>query len=507
MFPSGENRIAMFYFSSDHRVQGPGFEIMVKQHSCDDQMNSHENRLDNNHVNHGNRMNCDRVISRETDIITSPFYPNDYGSGLKCRYTIIKSSNDVCFVRLQFVSFDMESSPDCRADYLMLDATRERLCRNSLMSQERMVAFGPDGQVRLTFNSDAQVARPGFKILMNQIRGSCNNNWNNKASWNTSIYTQTPVSGYYPQQPILPPPINPVNRIGNINPSNFPNIERTRVCNTTSASFVVIASEGYPRFYRPNTDCIYRIKKRDARVCALEVFFQDFSVGSWDSTSTGRCINDFVKISDQYFCGMRKNERVIHDFPDGVNAIDLRFYTDHIPDNYPGFVIEVRQVDTCNGVGRSSFPNLYGSSLPPYDYGSRASTKGVTPYGPVYRSGSTPVGVSSVQPSGGPYCGTQEFTEEKFEILSPGYEKGLYAKFTDCHYTIRKMHYTVCALEVKFKAFSLENSSRNGCDKDFLQFGKDVKICGKLPFDTIRELTLRMSMLSLTDCDFSRRYV
>ena len=459
MFPAGANRIAMFYFSSDQKVQGPGFEMTIRQHSCDDVMNSHENRVD--HV-HQNTM-CDQVITREKDVITSPFYPNDYGSGLKCKYTIIRSSSDVCHVRLQFISFDMEPSPDCRADYLMLDSTRERLCRTNVMSSERIVAFGQDGQVRLTFSSDAQVARPGFKIVMNQLRGSCNTpgvKFGN--SWNTTGNSGIPFPPIIPSSP-------------GVNRGFVP--ENTRICNSTSASFVVIASEGYPSAYRPNTDCIYRINRRDSRVCGLEVFFQDFSVGTWES---GRCINDFLKIGDQYFCGFRKNERVVQAFPDGINSIDLRFFTDHII-NFPGFVIEVRQVDIC-GTG---YPNLYTpaySNVPvsPYDL-----SRGSKDVGPVYRSGSAPTGTSSTSPSGGPYCGTQVFTEEKFELLSPGYEKGLYSKFTDCHYTIRKMHYTVCALEVKFKAFSLEDSSRSGCDRDFVQFGKSVKLCGKLPFDTI----------------------
>lgn len=463
MFPAGSNRIAMFYFSSDQRVQGPGYELTVKQHSCDDVMNSHENRVDHVHQN----TVCDQVITLEKDVITSPFYPDDYGSGLKCKYTIVKSSNDVCYVRLQFVNFDMEASPECRSDYLMLDATRERLCRNSVTSSEKIVPFGVDDQVRLTFSSDAQVTRPGFKIIMNQLRNSCVNRPGVRVgnSWNTTIQSGIPFPAISPILPV-------VNRFNGFVP------EHTRVCNSTSASYVMIASEGFPSHYRPNTDCIYRINRRDARVCALEVFFQDFSVGTWDR---GRCINDFLKIGDQYFCGFRKNERVIQQFPDGINSIDLRFFTDHV-NNYPGFVIEVRQLDSCR------YPPLYGvtsPSLPVSPYDLSPGTKGSSDAGSVYRSGSAPAGTSSTAAAGGPYCGTQVFTDEKFELLSPGYEKGMYAKFTDCHYTIRKMHYTVCAVEVKFKAFSLEDSGKNGCDRDFVQFGNSVKLCGKLPFDTI----------------------
>lgn len=450
----------MFYFSSDKRVQGPGFDLMIRQHSCDEVMNSHENRIDHMHQN----TMCDQIITRERDVITSPFYPNDYGSGLKCRYTIVRASQDVCHVRLQFISFDVEPSPDCRSDYLMLDATRERLCRSNVLASERIIPFGHDGQIKLTFSSDAQVTRPGFKILMDQLKGSCATGYvpgsQYPTLWNATRPDLVPFAPIVPMSPVT-------NRFGlPLAPEN------TRICNSTAASFVMIASEGYPRQYRPNTDCIYRINKRDSRVCSLEIFFQDFSVGTWDN---GRCINDFLKIGDQYFCGYRKNERLIQEFPSGINSIDIRFFTDSHT-NYPGFVIEVRQLESCR-----TRVDLGRNAPSPYDLTGFKGTR----LGPVYRSGSSPVGTSSISPAGGPYCGSQVFTEEKFELLSPGYEKGRYAKFTDCHYTIRKMHYTVCALEVKFKAFSLEEAGSSGCDRDFLQFGNSVKLCGKLPFDTI----------------------
>ena len=445
--------MAMFYFSSDQRAQGPGYELMIRQHSCDDFMNIHENHVD--HVRQ-NTM-CDQIITRERDVITSPFYPNDYGLGLKCRYTIVRSSSDVCYVRLRFLSFDIEPSPECRSDYLMLDATRERLCRSNMIPTERTLPFAADGQIKLTFSSDSRVSRPGFKIMMDQLRGSCSSSFTPHVgiigAWN--------VSG----RPGAPPVKTGINRFGSVLP------DQSRICNTTSASFVMIASEGYPIQYRANTDCIYRIKRHDARVCSLDVFFQDFSVGTWDN---GRCINDFLKIADQHYCGYRRNERLLIEFPVGVDYIDLRFFTDDVV-NYPGFVIEVRQVDRCSAVLPAPYVPLPGPVVP---YDASSGFKGV---GPVYRSDSTPIGVSA----GSAYCGPQVLTDEKFEMLSPGYEKGGYSRFTDCHYTIRKTHYTVCALEVKFKTFSLEDS--RACEHDFLQIGSSVKLCGKMPFDTTSE--------------------
>ena len=446
MFPSGGNRIAMFYFSSDSRAQGPGYDIAIRQHSCDDAMNSHENRLDVKHKTH--MRNCDTMINRDQEVITSPYYPNDYSNNLRCRYTIVRQEVGTCYARLRFLNLDLEQSPDCTVDYLMIDSTGERLCRTD-PNQEKIIRFDPSGQIGMTFVTDHQVSRSGFKILMDQLKGSCNRDIN---------------SGNYPNYPIVPQvPVLP-----------FAPVEHTRICNTTSATFLIIASEHYPNHYRSNTDCIYRINRNNRNVCALEVFFQDFSVGTWDA---GRCINDYLRIGEEYFCGYRKHQRVLHPFPASSRSIDLRFFTDSLI-NYPGFVLEIRQLETCEGLNFAAVSDVSfrsnGLPVAPYDWSLKRT--------PTFRSGGT------LQPtSGGPFCGTQVFTEEMFDILSPGYEKGRYEKFTDCHYTIRKMHYTVCALEVKFKAFSLEDSSDKGCDKDFLQFGNNVKLCGKLPFETMSE--------------------
>jgi len=264
-----------------------------------------------------------------------------------------------------------------------------------------------------------------------------------------------------------------------------------RICNYSSASFLIISSENYPNNYRPNTDCVYRINKRDNRVCALEFYFQDFSVGSWetDSSRSQVCYNDFVKIGNQYFCGFRKNERIVQEFPNGIDFIDIRFFTDDLV-NYPGFVMEVRQIDVCGGglflgTGSGSGSFRSGRKIPvdiPPQFQDRE--KGVV-------TNLVPLLPSNPAPTGGPFCGTKTFSEESFDILSPGFNdpKNRYEPYTDCHYTIKKVHFTVCALEVRFNILALEGEdAEKQCSRDYLQLGPEVKVCGKLAKPTTSKL-------------------
>lgn len=79
----------------------------------------------------------------------------------------------------------------------------------------------------------------------------------------------------------------------------------------------------------------------------------------------------------------------------------------------------------------------------------------------------------------------QSLIQEKLvKIQSP--EFGLtstiqYKPFLDCDYTIQKYSRDVCAVEVRFESFSLEES--RGCNKDYLDINNEMRLCGKLPSD------------------------
>ena len=85
-------------------------------------------------------------------------------------------------------------------------------------------------------------------------------------------------------------------------------------------------------------------------------------------------------------------------------------------------------------------------------------------------------------------------TEEIVRIQSPKY--GLttvqtpmgYEPFLDCDYLIQKSSPNVCALEIRFESFALEDSRL--CNKDYLEISDQsgaggMKLCGRLPKNTI----------------------
>lgn len=450
MFPAGTNRVAAFYFSSDSKAQGPGYDLTVRQHSCDEAMNPpYEDRLRPSST-------CDQFISKERDMILSPGYPSDYSPGSVCQYSVLKYSDDVCYLRIKFVSFDLEDHADCRSDYLMIDSTGEKLCGSGPRGTraDKLIPFSSDGTIKMTFVSDSQVSRSGFKLLLEQVRNSC-------------ILSPDMVIGV-PGGPLFPSagsalPAIPFGRPSSIIPSIPP-----RICNYSSSSQITFYSDRYPSPYGNDIDCVYRVYRRDAKVCSVEVFFREFSVGTWENRN---CINDWVKIGQQFYCGYRKNERVITEFPPGLDFLDIRFFTD-AHTNYPGFVIEIRQLDTCRP-GHSVLSDRSGRKFP-LDQGIEITqvVDNVTPV-----SGG----------SSGPFCGTKDIKTETFDIVSSNYDRSKYEKWSDCHYKVHKVHYTVCALEVNFMSFALEDSP--DCKKDFVQFGEKegVRLCGRLPKGTTRK--------------------
>jgi len=87
-------------------------------------------------------------------------------------------------------------------------------------------------------------------------------------------------------------------------------------------------------------------------------------------------------------------------------------------------------------------------------------------------------------------------TEDVVRIQSPKF--GLltnmgYEPFLDCDYLIQKSSPAVCALEIRFESFALEES--RSCAKDYLEFNSTgLRMCGRLPSDTMSKLEPRESI-------------
>ena len=289
-------------------------------------------------------------------------------------------------------------------------------------------------ELRVIFNSDRQTSRPGFRIRTEQILNSCSN---------PVIETKPVVEGesLIPvaiQQPfVAEKPFTPTPDL-RVKPTITP-----QICASSSAIVSTFQSDNYPLAYNAYTNCVYRVFRASRGVCRIEVDFQDFDVGVEDLTHK-LCINGYVEINHVKYCGRRQREKVIIDFGPEKSEITFRFHTESAV-RYGGFRIVVRQLD--NNCQHNHISHEF----------SPASTES---------------------------CNKMQFSEKSLQILSPHYETGTYQPFLDCQYIIRKMSFDVCALEVRFDTFALEESK--SCVKDYLQIGS-IKLCGKVPFGDTSE--------------------
>uniref|UniRef100_T1KI84 CUB domain-containing protein n=1 Tax=Tetranychus urticae TaxID=32264 RepID=T1KI84_TETUR len=210
------------------------------------------------------------------------------------------------------------------------------------------------------------------------------------------------------------------------------------VCDSSNTMKGVFRSGNYPAPYPANVNCIYRIEKYSRSVCRVTIMFSDFSVGTWERRV---CVNDHLSIDGKRYCGYRRGEVITIDFPADQSHIDLTFKTDST-DHYGGFRIDYQQ-ETAN-CGYSSINRRLIST--------------------------------------GESCTGQIFYRTSFQISTPGIDSGSYEDNLDCGYLVRKASYDVCALEVKFNLFDLEESPN--CVKDHLEI-EGIKVCGKLPSDSV----------------------
>ena len=276
--------------------------------------------------------------------------------------------------------------------------------------------------MRIIFNSDRQTTRPGFRLKAEQLPDSCTH----------PIIDAKPVVEAIPiadplviDQSATRVPINTIKPL-------------PQICSSSSAIVSTFQSDNYPLAYNAYTNCVYRIFRTSRQVCRLEVELQDFDVGVEDLTHKF-CTNGYFEINSIKYCGRRKAEKILVDFPGDKQEITFRFHTESAV-RYGGFRIQVRQLDD----------NCQHNHIP-HEF-SPASTE---------------------------TCNKLQFSEKTLQILSPHYDTGSYRPFLDCEYRIQKATHDVCALEVRFDEFALEESK--SCYKDYLQIGT-MKLCGKLPY-------------------------
>ena len=109
---------------------------------------------------------CSGTFDNEQNEITTPNYPNDYTSSKTCYWNVNAPSGKR--VELRFVDFKLESSSNCRYDYLEIydgassgsSKIGNRLCGSTRPSNK--VSSG--NRLYLKWRSDDSEHHSGFKI-------------------------------------------------------------------------------------------------------------------------------------------------------------------------------------------------------------------------------------------------------------------------------------------------------------------------------------------------------
>ncbi|GMS80057.1 hypothetical protein PENTCL1PPCAC_2232, partial [Pristionchus entomophagus] len=115
------------------------------------------------------------------DTLTSPNYPRNYPDGKGCSWNVGFQSNRR--IQIEIVDLDIEDSPDCSSDSLVIANSAYAAMRKSRMNvfcggiskyNETTLVF-PVGRVFIRFDADKQNNGRGFKLIISEILEECSN--------------------------------------------------------------------------------------------------------------------------------------------------------------------------------------------------------------------------------------------------------------------------------------------------------------------------------------------
>lgn len=376
----------------------------------------------------------------------------------------------------------------------------------------------PAGSIALQFVTNAELGYSGFEVKIEQIPNSCPDAYRRPRTfdWATLTTGLESNAGH-----IFPAGFH--RRFGGSR--DFSTNLALPLCASSPETKITFDSPNFPLTYSPNTDCIYRVYRANERICALEVTFTEFSVGSGGDLQ--HCPNDFLEINAHRYCGFRKGERFRLFWPVSVPQLNIRFFAD-ATEQMLGFRLNIRQLQDkdCRGgvepelvgsYGSGLAAAVYGGALAPsaygtdnyggssnYELGLRSSNNSYGTFSPSLQPASNQNGWSSAAASNnqmvtadnlhyfnqktafgiGPYCPATEHRERRFRIHSPGYGQHHYQPNLNCVFRVWKAISEVCALRFTFHDLRLQSSS--GCKKDSLVLASH-RFCGHLPQDSIRK--------------------
>lgn len=330
---------------------------------------------------------CDQVVNRNIEYVRSPNFPSNYPTVTRCIYSIVKSDINVCQVRLNILSLDLEYTNGCRNDYFMIETTGEKLCGRLSAPETRVINYyGFSRDIRLIFNSDRQTTGAGFEVRVEQVPNSCDEGNNNNRTLNREVATlggsnpavagrsfTDPVRGGRLIQSNQPPSAQALVTPNALNTTTITNVlpaSSPRICRTTAVPETIFESDNFPLPYPGGVDCLYKIFRANRNVCRLEIEFVNFSVGTAQmdmdrtelnrvveqqtmETSAANCINDFLEIDSIRYCGNREGKKVAISFPRMLSEVSMRFVT-FASDRFSGFRIKVTLFDILSYFGEKA---------------------------------------------------------------------------------------------------------------------------------------------------------
>ncbi|XP_046548070.1 cubilin-like [Haliotis rubra] len=193
---------------------------------------------------------CNQVLTSDNGALTSPGN-GSYANNEHC-VTVITGPNTPYTLVVSFTTFDLESSSNCRYDYLEVDtglSSSQKGCGSSW--SDRTVEYTSDGgNVTLTFSSDSSQTGAGYAAT-------------------------------YTIQPRGVPSMN--------------NGECTYI-NTNISEGVIQSLPGTGSDYQNNMDCSYVFTRNT-------LFYLNINFTALDTESSSNCRYDYVQVGDDKYCG------------------------------------------------------------------------------------------------------------------------------------------------------------------------------------------------------------
>ena len=108
---------------------------------------------------------CSENRTQSSGFILSPFYPGYHPSNTHCTWRIKVQAGYV--IRLQFIAFELEEHPTCAGNFLEVRdgfSQREGFLGKFCGQSFPTLIESLDNQMMITFKSNGQSSRSGFKI-------------------------------------------------------------------------------------------------------------------------------------------------------------------------------------------------------------------------------------------------------------------------------------------------------------------------------------------------------